>query len=300
MLHTLSRGAESRLSVREAPEEPAEARRSSQPGADAPAKPTDSEQSLIAEDRFAEIQLQPASVEEPSAGKAVPGAPSPVGENEGPEFPTTVPPQGAAEQSARAAELDEGRQEKVAAEAYRVAPPDVVAAPDQARADQREFQRTADPDKQAQPVTALQPSREAINVGGIETAALRDRVEEDVETRFFAVQPEDAAVWLGGALRTLPEFDLQRVEVGPGSAIEGGLAGLPAVKLIYEDAAGSQLVLIQQLLGDSLARQLEEPGLRIGPAGVSSFLWHDPRGYRLILQGSISGDSLRALADRVR
>ena len=102
-------------------------------------------------------------------------------------------------------------------------------------------------------------------------------------------------------LRTIPELRLERVEVGPGSAVAGGLAGLPAVKLTYSDAAGHEIILIQQrLTGMAHTGADSESTLVVEPTGIRTYRWHDDRGYRLLLIGEIGSDSLRALADRVR
>jgi anti-sigma factor RsiW len=118
---------------------------------------------------------------------------------------------------------------------------------------------------------------------------------------FFSVQPEDAALWLDAELRRLPDLQLRRVQVGPGSAVQGGLPGLPAVKLFYEDAAGHELILIQQRVAD-VTLEFEEaaPVLTVDPDGQQAYRWLDGRGYRLILIAEVSSDSLRALAERVR
>lgn len=120
-------------------------------------------------------------------------------------------------------------------------------------------------------------------------------------TRFFAVQPEVATTWLGTPLRELPNLQLKRVEVGPGSAVQGGIAGLPAVQLVYEDAAGHEIILIQQYLGDRRIEGAEaEPTLIVEPSGLRAYCWLDPQGYWLILRAAVSSDSLRALAEHVR
>jgi hypothetical protein len=117
----------------------------------------------------------------------------------------------------------------------------------------------------------------------------------------MATDPEDAASRLGGELRTLPDLDLQRVEVMPGSGVEGGLDHLPAVRMIYLDAAGHEIVLLQQLLspGDR-ATVPAEPTMVVEPSGLKSYRWRDSEGYLLILQGEVGSDSLRALADLVQ
>ncbi|UCG75214.1 MAG: zf-HC2 domain-containing protein [Gemmatimonadota bacterium] len=118
---------------------------------------------------------------------------------------------------------------------------------------------------------------------------------------FFSVQPEDAALWLDAELRRLPDLQLRRVEVGPGSAVQGGLPGLPAVKLVYEDAAGHEYILVQQRVADAtLEFEEAEPVLTVDPDGQLAYRWLDGRGYRLILIADVSSDSLRALAERVR
>ncbi len=113
--------------------------------------------------------------------------------------------------------------------------------------------------------------------------------------------PQDAALWLGAEPRTLTELELRRVEVGPGSAAAGGLSGRPALRLTYEDAAGQEIVLMQQWTGaprdDAFAA---EPVLTVLPTGRRLLRWSDDEGYRLILEGTLSGDSLRALAARLR
>jgi hypothetical protein len=132
-----------------------------------------------------------------------------------------------------------------------------------------------------------------------EGAAAEER-EED--TPFFAVQPEEAAAWLGVELRTLPDLELQRIEVGPGNALQSGLEGLPAVRLVYLDAADHEIVLIQQRVSadPALDAFAAEPVLAVEPSGRNVYRWRDSQGYLLTLAASVSGDSLRALAERIR
>lgn len=118
----------------------------------------------------------------------------------------------------------------------------------------------------------------------------------------IAISSDEAANWLGAPLRTLPDLELQRVEVAPGTAVPGGVAGLPAVRLIYSDAAGHEVTLIQQWLGGRALERDEDigPALVVDPSGRRAYRWQDSRGYRMTLIGEVSGDSLRALAARVR
>lgn len=132
------------------------------------------------------------------------------------------------------------------------------------------------------------------------TSWLRAATDE-AAAGFLSVQPVDAAAWLNGELRTLPDLELMRVEVGPGSSVTGGRPDLPAVRLSYEDAAGHPIILIQQRIGDRIPEtDLSQPVLTVDPSGRASYRWIDDRGYQLILVGRISSDSLRALAERVR
>jgi anti-sigma factor RsiW len=122
---------------------------------------------------------------------------------------------------------------------------------------------------------------------------------------FLSVSPESAETWLGAPLRTLPDLTLVRVEVGPGSVVDGALAGRPLVALFYEDAAGQRVTLLQQHApspADDVAEPLDHastPAMIVTPAGVRAYRWQIS-GYQLTLIGELSSESLRALADRVR
>ncbi len=136
-------------------------------------------------------------------------------------------------------------------------------------------------------------------VQGFRAQTLADQVER--QKFAFSVQLEDAAVWLGAGVRTLPDLELVAAEVAPGSTIDGAVPGLPAVRLSYRDATGQSIILDQQWLGDRAGGGAEAglPSLLVDPSGQRAYRWNDERGYRLILRGTISGDSLRALAARI-
>ncbi|UCF18568.1 MAG: zf-HC2 domain-containing protein [Gemmatimonadota bacterium] len=246
------------------------------------------------EDAVRTSAARPATEPEPPAVAASRG-----GATEGAPPPAAAPLEVSVPRRERAGELDDARAEPIVlpALAEQAATDRVAAAPAKARADEPALEREAALEKREQP--AVRPEQVRIPIAEMlaQYEEPRDGAEEGAGTKFFAVQPEDAAVWLGSQLRTLPELHLKRVELGPGSAIPGGRAGLPAVKLIYADAAGSEIVLIQQLLGS--AAPDEAPELSAATSAANSYRWTDGR-YLLILQGSISADSLRALADRVR
>lgn len=147
-------------------------------------------------------------------------------------------------------------------------------------------------EREAPEVPAALPSTPAL----LNRAAAR--AGDDAAAGFFAAGTEAAALWLGGELRTLPELRLLRTEVGPGVGLVGGLAGLPAVRLVYQDAAGHEITLIQQRERGPADAEAE-PTLTIAPSGQKSYRWSD-RGYLLTLIADVSSDSLRALAERVQ
>jgi anti-sigma factor RsiW len=118
--------------------------------------------------------------------------------------------------------------------------------------------------------------------------------------QIFPIQPEEAPRWLGGELRTLPDLRLQRAEVLPGEAVEGGLADRAAVRLVYADAGGHEVMLVQQPVGAAAEAGADTgPALVVEPNGRKTYRWYDA-GYLLLLQGEVSSDSLRALAEQVR
>ncbi len=133
-------------------------------------------------------------------------------------------------------------------------------------------------------------------------SAFRPQTLTDEAKREFAVavQLDEAAIWLGARVRTLPDLELVGAEVVPGSVIEEGVPGLPAVRLSYRDATGQSIILDQQWLGGQAGfAEPEVPAFLMKPNGQRAYRWDDEGGYRLILRGTISSDSLRALAGRL-
>lgn len=192
---------------------------------------------------------------------------------------------------AEAAEQD--RAAELADELVVVETPPVVAGIEVRAREEGEPQAAA-------PVDQALPEPTAYAFEAQRTLAER-RDAEAKSTGFVEVPPDTAALWLGTALRTLPELTLERVEVGPGAAVEGAQLGLPAIRLVYEDAAGSEIVLTQQWVGGLGAAVSEiEPAMKVEPSGHRAYRWLDGEGYLLILEGDVSGDSLRALAERLR
>lgn len=117
----------------------------------------------------------------------------------------------------------------------------------------------------------------------------------------MATDPEDAASRLGGPLRSLPDLELLKVEVVPGTGVKGGVDYLPAVRMSYRDATGREIVLVQQRPGPAdAAVGPAEPTLEEESSGRKRYRWRDSEGYLLILYGDVSSESLRTLVDLVR
>ncbi|KPK79436.1 MAG: hypothetical protein AMS25_12635 [Gemmatimonas sp. SM23_52] len=236
-------------------------------------------------------------VEEPQAA-----ARQPLGEQREPTRPAAVPEPQREERPAEAAKQDVA------------APPGLAEAPVEVPAETPALEpavvgaleaRAREQGERAQPADVLDQLRrepETAHAYARDVVGLQPTAAGAVApARFFAVGPEVASSWLATPLRELPNLQLKRVEVGPGSAVEGGLAGLPAVQLVYEDAAGHEIILIQQYLADRRIEGAEaEPTLIVEPSGLRAFRWLDPQGYWLILRAPVSSDSLRALAEHVR
>jgi hypothetical protein len=195
----------------------------------------------------------------------------------------------------RAAEANEGaRAAEVGDELTRVQTPPAVAGIEVHAGEARDTAAAAAPADRAAPEPAV------YTVDALRALAERSDAEAELSA-FFEVPADDAALWLGKALRTLPELTLERVEVGPGAAVPGAQAGLPAIRLVYEDAAGREIVLIEQWVGDlGVAVSEVDTTMTVEPSGHRAYRWLDGRGYLLILGGDVSADSLRALAERLR
>ncbi|UCC83458.1 MAG: zf-HC2 domain-containing protein [Gemmatimonadota bacterium] len=204
--------------------------------------------------------------------------------------PEGAPAQRLRDQPAELAEQD--RAAEPADELVVVEAPAIVAGIEVAREEAQP--QAAVPVDRAAP----QPAAHAFEA---ERALAERRDAEAKSTGFVELPATDAALWLGKEPRTLPELTLERVEVGPGAALEGAQPGLPAIRLVYEDAAGNEIILTQQWLGGGFDAFAETaPAMTVEPSGHRAYRWLDDQGYLLILEGNVSGDSLRALAERLR
>lgn len=138
-----------------------------------------------------------------------------------------------------------------------------------------------------------EPERDEARAFGLERMIVTGAA---AEAAFLEIDLPEAAAWLAAPVRTLPDLDLWRVEVGPGTGARGTAAGRPVVRLVYGDATGHEIVLTQQHTGEP---EPEEPALVVEPSGMKTYRWRE-NGYRLALAGDLASDSLRALAERLR
>ncbi len=206
--------------------------------------------------------------------------------------------------AAKAAEVAGREADRVERPAVEQQLPAVEPAQPPAEFRTRELEAARERRDEPQPSAALaEPAPVELEELRAPMRAFRSQTRADELKRqlAFAVPLDEAAIWLGAPVRTLPELELVGAEVVPGGVIDGALPGLPAVRLSYRDATGQSIVLDQQWLGGRAGTGAEAgvPSLLSDPSGQRAYRWNDERGYRLILRGTISDDSLRALAGRL-
>ena len=146
--------------------------------------------------------------------------------------------------------------------------------------------------------------------------------------------------WLGAPPRQLPDLQLLRAEVGPGTLMEDGSPERPVVRLVYRTDNGEQISLDQQFTGAvggplpaAADDRVDAAGERaraqpqqvranrqagfdrdvgaVGgvaseapyvstPGGGFTISWIDADGYVLSLSANLQPDIIRGLADRIR
>lgn len=135
------------------------------------------------------------------------------------------------------------------------------------------------------------------------------RANPAVSPRFQTVGLPEASRRVGGPVRSLTGMTVDRIEVGPGSAVPGARPGLEVIRMIYSTPDGGRLLLDQQRIppdSDGLRRindlTLESGGTAYGtgPNGVRVASWLDADGYRISLAARASLDSLKKLVALVR
>jgi len=138
-------------------------------------------------------------------------------------------------------------------------------------------------------------------------------LNNEIPTGFRASSLEEAVRVLGGNVLLIDGMTPQMVLVGPGAGFVGGDTNLELVRVVYDDPPGRQLWLDQQRIQQRPERAAQAMGatskLNLLPGdtlvspetdGTSSLNWVSQTMFRLRLRGFLPGDSLRALARRVR
>ncbi|MBK8002907.1 MAG: zf-HC2 domain-containing protein [Gemmatimonadetes bacterium] len=145
--------------------------------------------------------------------------------------------------------------------------------------------------------------------------AARDEVSSKQAVEDAAVSParsvslEQAIRVLGGSIRLVDGMTPVAVRTIPGRGVPGAEPDAVVVRIVYLDPPGRELWLDQQRPGpaEPEAGARSAPALLPGDTLVSALAdgqrrlrWRDPEGFHLSLAGWLSGDSLKALARRVR
>ncbi len=130
-----------------------------------------------------------------------------------------------------------------------------------------------------------------------------------ISPRFRAISRADAVRRLGGALRGVAGLTPDHYETAPPGVVPGVQRTLDVIRVVYRLGTNGRLTLDQQLIPVDASgfRPTDDPALESGETvfratqdGGNSATWLDEGGYRLMLSGRISPDSLRRLVDRVR
>ena len=136
-----------------------------------------------------------------------------------------------------------------------------------------------------------------------------DAFEDTAVSPDQSVSMEQAVRLLGGSIRLVDGMTPVAVRTVPGQGVPGAEPDAVVVRIVYLDPPGRELWLDQQrprpaepeagartrptlLPGDTLLSALAD--------GQRRLRWRDPEGFHLSLAGWLSGDSLKALARRVR
>lgn len=137
----------------------------------------------------------------------------------------------------------------------------------------------------------------------------KQAVEDAAGSPARSISLEQAIRVLGGSIRLVDGMTPVAVRTIPGRGVPGAEPDAVVVRIVYLDPPGRELWLDQQRPGpaEPEAGARGAPTLLPGDTLVSALAdgqrrlrWRDPEGFHLSLAGWLSGDSLKALARRVR
>jgi len=202
----------------------------------------------------------------------------------------TTPPRRGAEvpPSAEKPELD-ARTSRAAEAKQAVAAAPPPAAPNAAmeREDRASRDAAAPAANAVAAKTAAEPPSELAAAGG--------RAEPVSGWRVIAL--EEAVRILGGQIRLIDGLSPERVETGPGTAVAGADPAAPVVRVVYTSGA---IILDEQREGKAQSAGRLEAARAPEQAAVPTVGWRQAGSIRFAVTGSVSPDSLTALAGRVR
>jgi len=129
-----------------------------------------------------------------------------------------------------------------------------------------------------------------------ELAAAGGRAEPASGWRVIAM--EEAVRILGGQIRLIDGLSPERVETGPGTAVAGADPAAAVVRVVY---SGGAIVLDEQRTGKAeSAGRLDAAQAPQRMVTAPSIGWREAGAIRFAVTGSVSPDSLTALAGGVR
>jgi hypothetical protein len=141
-------------------------------------------------------------------------------------------------------------------------------------------------------------AEQAKTTGNVPAEAAAAGGRDEPVTGWRVVALEEAVRILDGQVRLIDGLSPERVETGPGTAVAGADPTAAVVRVVY---ASGTIVLDEQREGKAesdgrlAAARAPQRALAAPSAG-----WRQAGSIRFAVTGSVSADSLRALADRVR
>ena len=137
----------------------------------------------------------------------------------------------------------------------------------------------------------------------------RNAFEDATVAHTQSVSLEQAVRVLSGSIRLVDGMTPVAVRTIPGRGVPGAEPDAVVVRIVYLDPPGRELWLDQQRPGPAEPEGSPRTGPSLLPGdtlvsaladGQRRLRWRDPEGFHLSLAGWLSGDSLKALARRVR
>jgi anti-sigma factor RsiW len=124
-----------------------------------------------------------------------------------------------------------------------------------------------------------------------------ERARNDPAGGWRVIALEEAVRILDGQVRLIDGLALERVETGPGTAVAGADPTTAVVRVVY---ASGTIILDEQRVGTAESGGRLEAARLLQRAAAPPAGWREAGAIRFVVTGSVSPDSLRALAGLVR